>query len=143
MRLNPSTYPPDQLADDFLRLHLARFGEKSVLRTAVNQQILREVFPKLYVDGNLVAFGLYCNGELWAIDLAMVGADSLCPWNGGFLEKSTFLGPMVLLFAAAFETAIELGFGELDLLRGATEFKTRWCNQVRTPHVLTLEPNIP
>ena len=140
-QLLPETFPPVELPEVFLALHLERFGGKSTLSEPASQQVIRRLFPVLFQKGSLKAFALYEGEEIAAIDVAMMGDNSFCPWNGGFRASSAFMGPMVLLFAKAFKTAIDMGIPEVDLLRGNNEFKSRWCASQRNTTILEIEPD--
>jgi CelD/BcsL family acetyltransferase involved in cellulose biosynthesis len=131
--LEPGSFPPGELPAAFLRLQLDRFGEQSCfLRAAEHDTFLRIVLPRLFTQRWLRAFALFEAGEMVAIDLCMVGPESLCSWNGGFLARAARLSPIKLLLRAEIERALALGFGELDLLRGNEAYKTRWSNGSHT-----------
>lgn len=130
--LVPESFPPGELSDLFLSLHASRFGEESVFaRSAVHRPFARHALPRLFSQGRLRAFALYLEERAVAVQLCMVGAASLAPWNGGFLPEAAHLSPIKLLFRAEIAAALASGLAELDLLRGGAFYKVRWANGCR------------
>lgn len=69
--------------------------------------------------------------RLLGVDLCMVGRNSLCSWNGGFLAEAEKWSPGNLLMAAGIKQACTMNLEEYDLLRGNESYKTRWANGIR------------
>jgi len=131
-QLDPREFDPEALPELFLRLHLGRFGEKSAFRVASpNWQFLLQALPTLFRDGRIIAFGLFNAHSCIGIDLSMVGAASLCTWNGGYPKEAERWSPGKLLIVAGIRKAINMGFREYDLLRGAQEWKKHWATNTR------------
>jgi CelD/BcsL family acetyltransferase involved in cellulose biosynthesis len=130
--LEPESFSADSLPDIFLSLHLNRFAEGTTSLSSPNAQaFVREVFPSLFAERRLRAFALYEANSIIAINLCMVGADSLCLWNGGFTRAAERWSPGKLLISAGIRRAIALNLAEYDFLRGAETYKSRWTNAAR------------
>jgi CelD/BcsL family acetyltransferase involved in cellulose biosynthesis len=129
--LTPDEFPPDELPETFLRLHLARFGERSCFQRPDNLTFARLALPLLYARRQMRVFALLRGEEVVGIDLSMAGAASLCTWNGGFLPEVEDWSPGRLVIDAGVRRACELGLGEYDLLRGAYDWKMSWADSVR------------
>lgn len=135
--LQPESFAPDGLAEMFLSLHLDRFAEVSALAPPTAQAFVREVVPSLFVERRLRAFALYEAESIVAINLCMVGANSLCLWNGGFTAAAERWSPGKLLISAGIREANALNLSEYDFLRGDEGYKSRWANDTR--HIGQLE----
>lgn len=129
--LQPESFSPDCLSDVFLSLHLNRFGVGSSLASPIAQAFVCEVVPSLFVERRLRAFALHEAESIIAINLCMVGANSLCAWNGGFIAAAARWSPGKLLISAGIRKAIALNMSEYDLLRGDEDYKSRWANDTR------------
>jgi CelD/BcsL family acetyltransferase involved in cellulose biosynthesis len=129
--LEPESFSADRLADLFLSLHLNRFEEETSLSSPQAQAFVREVFPSLFTEGRLRAFVLYEADSIIAINICIIGPDSLCLWNGGFTKGAQRWSPGKLLIAAGIRRAIDLKLAEYDFLRGSEAYKSRWANEVR------------
>ena len=129
--LDPESFPPDRLPDVFLSLHFDRFADKTSLASPVVQSFVCEVFPSLFAERRLRAFALYEAGRIIAINICMVGANSLCLWNGGFNRAAERWSPGKLLISAGIRRAIALNLAEYDFLRGPESYKSRWANDAR------------
>jgi CelD/BcsL family acetyltransferase involved in cellulose biosynthesis len=129
--LQPESFSPDCLVEDFLTLHLERFGESSPLAAPATQAFVREVFPGLFVDRRLRAFALHEADRIIAMNLCMVGPSSLCLWNGGFTAEAARWSPGKLLISAGIREANAANLTEYDFLRGDEDYKSRWANDTR------------
>lgn len=129
--LIPESFSPDCLVEMFLSLHLGRFAELSSLASPTTQEFVREVVPNLFVERRLRAFALYEAESIIAINLCMVGANSLCLWNGGFTSAAERWSPGKLLISAGIREANASNMSEYDLLRGDEDYKLRWANDAR------------
>lgn len=127
--LTPDTFPPDQVPEVFLSLHLSRLGDESCFRLPENQSFVRLALPVLFAERKMHVFGLFRGERMIGIDLCMVGADSLCTWNGGFLPEAGSSGH--LLIDAGIRQACGMNLQEYDLLRGFYEWKARWATHTR------------
>ena len=130
--LTPGDFPADRVADEFLSLHLSRFGPRTGFRAAFVQTFLRRLLPALFAEGRMKVFALFNGSAMVAIHLCMVGANSLCLWGGGFLADAAHFSPGMLLIGAEIQSACALGYGEYDLMRGAENYKERWATHTRT-----------
>jgi CelD/BcsL family acetyltransferase involved in cellulose biosynthesis len=129
--LEPEHFPPGQIPSAFLSLNLDRWGTESYYRSPFVEAFVLELLPELFAAGRLRAFALFRDEHLLALDLCMVGADSLCSWNGGFLAEAAPWSPGKLLIAAGIEHAHRMKLAEYDLLRGDETYKKSWANSHR------------
>jgi CelD/BcsL family acetyltransferase involved in cellulose biosynthesis len=135
---------PDQLSarelpELLIRLNRRRLGDKSVFyRDPRIVAFVRAAFPRLFQEGRLRAFVIEARGQIEAIDVAAVGTNSLCTWNGGFTDRAGEWSPGWLLSVAGIRRAIELGYREYDLLRGNQEWKARLATRTRDVGRLTI-----
>jgi CelD/BcsL family acetyltransferase involved in cellulose biosynthesis len=131
--LDPASFPARRIPDLFLALHHARFGEASAFREQPRNAVFAElVLPALFAERQMLVFALYQGDEIIGIDLSMVGANSLCTWNGGYPPEAERWSPGRLLLDAGIQRAFALGLEEYDLLRGTQAWKASWANQVRS-----------
>ncbi len=129
--LTPEQFSPCGLAEDFLNLNLDRWGADSYYGTPFVQAFVRKLLPDLFKEGRMRAFALLAGERLLGLDLCMVGANSLCSWNGGFLSEAARWSPGKLLIAAGIRHAYRMNMAEYDLLRGAETYKASWANCYR------------
>jgi CelD/BcsL family acetyltransferase involved in cellulose biosynthesis len=129
--LLPGDFSPQGLSEAFLSLQLDRKGDNSCFTPANLQSFLREVVPRLFIEGRLRAFGLFERDKLIAVDLYVVGVNSICSWNGGFLAEAARWSPLKLLNDAAIRYAFSLRLQEYDYLRGEHPYKLSWTNSRR------------
>jgi CelD/BcsL family acetyltransferase involved in cellulose biosynthesis len=130
---------PGELPELLIRLNRCRLGDKSVFdRDPRIGAFVRGAFPRLFQEGRLRVFVIQAGGQIEAIDVAAVGTNSLCTWNGGFSDRAAAWSPGWLLSAAGIRRAIELGYREYDLLRGSQEWKTRLATRTRDVGRLTI-----
>ncbi len=129
--LMPDDFPAGRLPETFLRLHLSRFGERSCFRQPGNLAFARLALPLLFARRQMRVFALLRGEEIVGIDLSMVGATSLCTWNGGFLPGVEAWSPGKLLIDEGIRRACELRLREYDLLRGAYDWKMAWADCIR------------
>lgn len=138
--LRPDELQPALLPDLFLSLHLDRLGEASVfLPGSPNEQFVRMAFPQLFAQQRLRAFGIMRGGACLGLDIAMVGYDSLCVWNGGYRSEISRCSPGRLFLDAEIQQACSEGLTELDLSRGIQDWKERWANAIRDVGRLEVE----
>lgn len=122
---------PD-IAARFLGFHRDRFGERSLfVRDAAARAFVGQALPDLLDEGSAILFALKAGGRIVGLNLCMRGADSLGYWNAGFDSAFAALSPGTLMIHAALREACTLGLAELDFLRGAEAYKTRWCTGTR------------
>ncbi|HEY8187887.1 MAG TPA: GNAT family N-acetyltransferase [Pyrinomonadaceae bacterium] len=129
--LQPESFAADQLAEVFLSLQLNRKGANSCFTPANLQSFIREVVQRLFTERRLLAFAVIERNEIVGIDLYMVGANSICSWNGGFLTEAAHWSPVKLLNDAAIKRAFSLRLEEYDYLRGEHPYKLSWTNSKR------------
>jgi CelD/BcsL family acetyltransferase involved in cellulose biosynthesis len=139
--LLPSELSPERLPDVFLALHLARFGTKTPFTDSPDQAFLRYLLPRLFASGALRVFALLRQEEIVAINLCMVGPESLCGWNGGFLPEAQQWSPGTLLIDAAIHHACDAGLAEYDLMQGDEDYKKRWGTDVRAVGSIEIRTN--
>jgi CelD/BcsL family acetyltransferase involved in cellulose biosynthesis/biotin carboxylase len=131
-RLDPSQHKSLDLASRFLQLHKDRFGERSLfVRDPVARAFVARALPELLRDGSAALFGFWANEQLAGVNVCMVGVDSLCYWNAGFLSSAEAISPGTLMIHAGLREACAMGLREFDMMRGAEAYKMRWCGCVR------------
>ncbi len=136
-QLNPENFPPEQLPEVFLALHFSRFLVRSAFQSAEAQAFVKRVLPVLFAERKMCVFALFQGDKMISIDLSMVGPNSLCTWNGGFLAEAQKWSPGRLLLDAGIKQAYAMRLGEFDLLRGSQPWKAHWATDTR--HVGRLE----
>jgi len=129
--LNVDTFSPARLADVFLSLNLERWGTACYYNLERPRTFVRKILPDLFAERRLRAFALMNEQDVLALDLCMVGANSLCSWNGGFLSDASRWSPGTLLIDAGIKCSYSAKFEEYDLLRGEEAYKERWINSTR------------
>ena len=141
--LEPDSFAPDNLPQTFLSLHLQRQRTKSCFEPIPAQSFVEEVFPPLFQQRVIRACVLVEKDNIVAIDLFMMGSNSLCAWNGGFLSDAAHCSPGQLLINAGIKLACALKLEEYDFARGAEQYKLRWANNIRSIGQLELstQPN--
>lgn len=135
--LEPEHFPPSRIPEAFLSLNLDRWGADSYYRLPFVESFVLKLLPDLFNEGRMRAFALMKEERLLGLDLCMVGANSLCSWNGGFLSEAAQCSPGKLLIAAGIKNAYRLELEEYDLLRGDEAYKKSWANNTR--RILWLE----
>lgn len=130
--LEPESFPPARLPEVFLSLNLDRWGADSYYQLLFPQSFVLQLLPELFSERRMRVFALMQEEHLLGLDLCMVGRNSLCTWNGGFLADSERWSPGNLLIAAGIKRAYDLNLEEYDLLRGDESYKTRWANRIRS-----------
>jgi CelD/BcsL family acetyltransferase involved in cellulose biosynthesis len=130
--LEPNSFPPHRLPQAFLSLHLQRQRIKSCFELVPAQSFVEEVIPYLFQQRVIRACALVDRDKIVAIDLYMMGSNSLCAWNGGFLPEWEHCSPGKLLINAGIKLACALKLEEYDFARGAEEYKSRWANHTRS-----------
>jgi len=78
------------------------------------------------------AFVLKSRDQIVAIDLYTMGHNSLCVWNGGFLEEFGDCSPGKLLINEGIKLAFALNVDEFDFMRGGEVYKESWVNRSRS-----------
>src|SRR5215467_6078613 len=129
--LQPESFTSHRLPEVFLSLHLGRFAEDSCLSTPTAQAFVCEVVPSLFVERRLRAFALFEGDRIIAINLCMVGPNSLCLWNGGFAGDAERWSPGTLLISAGIKEANASELAEFDFMRGSEGYKSRWATGAR------------
>lgn len=132
VELEPGSIEAAALADIFLQLNFERFGLKSGFQSEREQAFIRAILPILFSRRRMRAFGLVKDRNIVAIDLCMVGPNSLCLWNGGFKAEVEEISPGKLLLEAEIRAALAMNMDELDLLRGPQPWKSQWLTGQRT-----------
>lgn len=140
--LEPESFPAEQLADVFLSLHLDRLGNQSCFAREPEQSFVRELLPHLLIERRLRAFSLFEKDKIVAINLCMVGSDSLCYWNAGFEAQAGRWSPGKLLLDVGIKQAWALGLSEYDLLRGSEDYKADLANGERQTYQLELKAGV-
>jgi len=131
VELQPESFSPDGLPDAFLSLHLSRRGSTSCFSRQPEQTFAAAALPSLFSRRALRAFALYEKGKMVGINICMLGSDSLCYWNSGFLPEAGLWSPGRLLIDAGIRQAFAMGLQEYDLLRGSEDYKAGWANTTR------------
>jgi CelD/BcsL family acetyltransferase involved in cellulose biosynthesis len=137
--LEPSTYPPSLLPGVFLSLHLNRQQTGSCFGREPYQSFAEEVLPPLFTERKLRVFAAFEAERMAALNLCMLGVDSLCYWNGGFLAEAAGWSPGTLLIDAGIKQSYAMGLKEYDLLRGAEDYKLGWANDARQTYRIELK----
>jgi CelD/BcsL family acetyltransferase involved in cellulose biosynthesis len=137
--LSADSFSAEELADVFLSLQLNRKGLNSCFESVANQGFAREAVSRLFTERRLRAFALIEKNRIVAIDLYMVGPNSLCSWNGGFLSEAAQWSPVKLLNEAAIRSAFALKLEEYDYLRGEHRYKLSWTNNRRAVGELAID----
>ena len=115
----------------FLSLHDAR-AKESCFASEEHRSFMRRALPRLLAQRRMRAFGLLDAGRIVAIDLCVMGADSLCTWNTGFLSEYARYSPGNLLLAFEIRAACSEGRAEFDLCRGDEAYKAKWAGERRS-----------
>lgn len=136
--LEPTTFPPSQLPDVFLSLHLDRLGTMSSFAQETPKSFIKEVLPALFAKRTLRAFAVFAETRMVAINLCMLGVDGLCYWNSGFLAEARDWSPGTLLIDAGIKQSYAMGLKEYDLLRGSEDYKLGWANDARETYRIEL-----
>ena len=131
-----------RVVEDFLSLHLGRFGARSCFNGRAARSFVSEVIPVLIDRGSMRAVGLIDGNRLVGIDLYAIGKSSLCAWNGGFVPEIEECSPGKLLIGAGIRMAFECGLSEYDFLRGTEAYKESWANMSRNLGTLELATSI-
>ena len=139
--LEPDNFPPLQLPEVFLSLHLQRQNVKSCFEAKAAQNFVMEVMPQLFKTRIMRACVLMDRDKIVAIDLYTLGHNSLCVWNGGFLAEAEYCSPGKLLINAGIKLACALKLEEFDFLRGPEAYKESWANNSRSIGQLELAVN--
>lgn len=129
--LDVDTFSPARIAEVFLSLNLERWGPECYYNLDRPRMFVSKILPDLFAERRLRAFALMSDQNPIALDLCMVGANSLCSWNGGFLSKASRWSPGTLLIDAGIKHSYSAKFEEYDLLRGEEPYKQRWVNSTR------------
>jgi hypothetical protein len=129
--LDPESFPPSRLPDAFLSLNLDRWGAESYYGSPFPQSFVLELLPDLFLERRLRAFALFKEDRLLGVELCMVGANSLCGWNGGFHSEAARWSPGNLLIEQGIRSAHAMKLEEYDLLRGDDPYKASWANSTR------------
>jgi hypothetical protein len=131
VELQPESFSPDLLPEAFLSLHLSRRGSMSCFSRQPEQSFVAAALPSLFSRRVLRAFALYETEKMVGINVCMLGSDSLCYWNSGFLPEAGTWSPGRLLIDAGIRQAFAMGLKEYDLLRGSEDYKAGWANSTR------------
>ncbi len=129
--LQPEDFPASQVPETFLSLLLSRHTGRSSFNSPVTQAVFRDVLPALYLKRSLRVFAAFEARKMIGIDLCMLGANSLCAWNGGFLLEAAHWSPGKLLTDYGIRCAFEMNLAEYDFLRGDEPYKASWANHSR------------
>jgi len=129
--LDPTHFSPSRLPEAFLSLNLDRWGARSYYRSSFVESFVLKLLPDLFSQRRMRAFALMQEERLLGLDLCMVGANSLCSWNGGFLSEAARWSPGKLLIDAGIRQAYAGKFEEYDLMRGDEAYKKSWANNTR------------
>ena len=130
--LDPAGFRSSQLPDLFLSLHLERRKVKSCFESSAAQNFAIEVLPPLFEKGIIRACVLLNHERIVAIDLYTMSHNSLCVWNGGFLDDFGYCSPGKLLINEGIKLAFAVNADEFDFLRGGEAYKESWVNRSRS-----------
>lgn len=130
--LTPLDFQPAQLPELFLSLHLDRRKVKSCFELSSAQNFVAEVLPALFAKRVVRACILKSSDRIVAIDLYTMGHNSVCVWNGGFLEEFAYCSPGKLLINEGIKLAFALKADEFDFMRGGEVYKESWVNRSRS-----------
>jgi CelD/BcsL family acetyltransferase involved in cellulose biosynthesis len=130
--LDPVWFHSSQLPDLFLSLHLERRKIKSCFESSAAQNFAIEVLPPLFEKGIIRACVLMNHERIVAIDLYTISHNSLCVWNGGFLDEFGYCSPGKLLINEGIKLAFATNAEEFDFLRGGEAYKESWVNRSRS-----------
>lgn len=116
------------------RLHGEVFGETSMFLPYFDrfERAARAGAPA----GELVFHELRAGSEVIAIDAVFELAGRISTVQGGRSTDHRWRSAGVALQAAVLEDACDRGIREFDYLRGATEYKRTWAEEVRPLHQL-------
>jgi CelD/BcsL family acetyltransferase involved in cellulose biosynthesis len=140
--LEPTNFPASELPGVFLSLHLNRQRTGSCFELETAQSFITEVLPPLFAKRKLRAFALFDKERMVAINLCMLGVDSLCYWNGGFLAEAGGWSPGKLLIDAGIKQSYAMGLKEYDFLRGSEDYKLDWANGARQIYRIEIQAGI-
>jgi CelD/BcsL family acetyltransferase involved in cellulose biosynthesis len=129
--LDPADFPPTQLPEVFLDLLLNRHINETSFQSAIAQSFVREILPALFTERRLRAFALFEDEGIIGIDLCLMGDNSLCGWNSGFLATAAHWSPGTLLTDAGIRQAFAMSLEEYDFMRGDEAYKASWTNGSR------------
>jgi len=129
--LEPDAFPASQVPETFLSLLLSRHTGRSSFNSPVTQAVFRDTLPALFLKRSLRVFAAFEAEKIIGIDLCMLGARSLCAWNGGFLPEAAHWSPGKLLIDYGIRRAFEMNLAEYDFLRGDEPYKQSWANRRR------------
>ena len=130
--LDPASFHPSRLPDLFLSLHLQRRKVKSCFELSSAQNFVNDVLPALF-EKRVVRACVFMNlDQIVAIDLYTMSHNSLCVWNGGFLDEYGYCSPGKLLINEGIKLACALKAEEFDFLRGGEVYKESWVNGSRS-----------
>lgn len=135
--LEPGSFPASRLAEVFLSLNLDRWGAESYYQLPFPHSFVLKLLPDLFSERRMRAFALMKDERMLGLELCMMGANSLCGWNGGFLSEAARWSPGNLLIDAGIRRAYAMKLDEYDLLRGDDAYKKSWANSTR--HIGWLE----
>jgi len=138
-QLEPMTLPASQLPGVFLSLHLDRQRTGSCFERETAQSFIKEALPPLFAKRKLRVFALFEEERMVAINLCMLGVDSLCYWNGGFLAEAGCWSPGKLLIETGIKQSYDMGLKEYDFLRGSEDYKLDWANDARRIYRMELK----
>jgi CelD/BcsL family acetyltransferase involved in cellulose biosynthesis len=131
LELQPESFSPNRLPDAFLSLHLSRCGSASCFSRQHEQSFVAAALPALFELRTVRAFALFEKDKMVGINICMLGSESLCYWNSGFLAEAGHCSPGRLLIDAGINQAFVMGLKEYDLLRGSEDYKAGWANSTR------------
>ena len=100
---------------------------------------ITQLLPVLLKEKSLVASVITKGQECFALDICVVGANSLGTWNGGFQEEVAPFSPGSLLLLEGIRQCYQMGFGEFDLMRGQEAYKQRWASDDRKIGLIVLD----
>ena len=132
VEIEPGNFESSRLPDLFLSLHLQRRKVKSCFELSAAQNFVIETLPALFEKRAIRACVLMNRDRIVAIDLYTTSHNSLCVWNGGFLEEFGYCSPGKLLINQGIKLAFALRADEFDFLRGGEVYKESWVNKSRS-----------
>ncbi|WP_219416040.1 GNAT family N-acetyltransferase [Pseudonocardia nigra] len=126
---DPAHFPP--LLEEMMRLHIARFGERSALFATPERRAFHLIAAqRLGESGSVRVNRLTVDGAAAAITYHLVWGDRVLFYSGG-LRTDIGRTPGFSVRVAAMLAAAQAGYAEADLLRGDHGYKDRFVSEVR------------
>jgi len=112
------------LLDELLRLHAAKFGDRSALSRPEAAAWLHEAAAELVPRERFRLWHADLDGRVIGAHMSIAAGGHLASWNGGWDPGHATLAPLKMVKLAAIEDAIRRGESCVDLGEDATPSKT-------------------